>query len=456
MQKIYKLNNYGVILFFLAILGSRGIMANLIGIRVEQDSNGYRILENGFEFASLDSIFGHELRPFPINFIYGILGTDTMRILFQVSLSALSWTILAVEIRRQLRFSSLNKYLWIFLSILVFSPSLIYRDLVILPESITLSVALLAVSIALKLKHFQFKSKKYLLAFSFLLTFLVVQRPTASILLMSTLILVILGKLITGSKSIGSSNVKFYVLIFAISILGLVSNLQNNQVGWPSNFSTEYPVHKDAFVPGLQMWNDHPFYKEWRQYYTKNGLPECATDFASYSGPYEYSVGTFGGCAEANTWLQNEFWKSQLKISYQNPYLVFASSAYFGSLSFVPQPDIFILNTIGTMDFIAFPTFNLFHLDRFEGMNFLIAWNSFLLASIFLTLLLILRKRDGFSLKNFSLLYLCGLGGLSLNLLLMGLIMPSDSYRHSIPVNYLIFILLFLGLMPSKPVYKNE
>ena len=450
MQKQSRFRNYPVYFFVLGILLSRLFVYSRIGIRVEPDSNGYRVPGEGWLLPSLASIVGHELRPFPINFVYGILSNDITRILFQTSLTCFAWTFLATEIRKQMLYQSQQKYLWLFFSLLVFSPSLIYRDLVILPESITLSVTLIAISIGLKLRTLERKPKKLLTLFTLLLTFLVIQRPTLSLLSITLLILFLFGRSIQGIKEFFLQYRKISIILFFVSILGLASNLQNNHVGWPNSFASSYPVYKDAFVPGLQMWSDHPFYRDWRAAYSKNGLPSCASKFSSFPGPYEYSVESFGECEEANKWLKDNFWESQVKTLVQNPSLVMGSAIYFGILSFVPQPDIFVLEQIGFGKFFAFPTFGMFGLERLEGLNFLIAWNTFFFAFLLLFGLVVFKKQDGFSIANFTMVHTCLLIALSLNLLFMGLIMPSDSYRHAMPVNYLVLFVLYLGITPLK------
>jgi hypothetical protein len=418
-------------------------------VRTEPDSGGYRDFDR-ISSISLDLFLGREMRPFPVNSIYWFLGSDFRIVLFQVFFSAISWAYLAYTVCRRLLHPQHQKYVWIFLSILAFSPSLIYRDLVILPESLTLSVSIILFANIVKFRSASTKSQKLVISSSVLLLILAIQRPTFSILLLTLIFLFVFVGLVSKQIARIQESKVLITIVLIISISGLTFNVQNNKIGWPNTFSTSYPVYKDAFVPGLQMWEDHPNYLEWRNLYSRNGLPDCAKRYISFPGPFEYSVATFGECKEAHLWLKDRFWKAQALVVFQNPTLLLSSSGLFGALSFVPAPDLFALEKIGLYSFAKFPTFNLLGLSSLEGKNYLLSWNSFLFALFLLLFLVFINPNKKIQFKRISGSGKVVVFSLLINILFMGLIMPSDAYRHSIPLNYLLFFVLLVETLPLK------
>jgi hypothetical protein len=435
-----------IFLFLFIFLTQRFYYFSKIGVQIESDSYSYRTIRQDGRLFSFQDISSDSLRPFPVNFLYSLLINDPGRVYFQILLASLAWSLLIFTALKCLNETKHTRYVWLIGYTLSLSPALVYRDLTIMPESLTLSVTLLFITsiMIMNLK----KTYKSISFFFITLSFLVIQRPTFSLLALIFLFVLSLLKLRKGGKEFFKKNRIFLVITILISIIGLGYNTQNNQDDWPKNIASTYPVYKDAFIPGLQMWENNPFHINWREYYVENGLPECASQFSKFSGPNDYSVGVFGECQDASMWLKNEFWRIQLGAMIFEPLLVIKSIIWFGAEAFVPAPTTYRLEQLGVPSYLEFPTFEIVGMSKYGGKNYLISWNSFLFSFV-LFMYLAFRVRGYISLQKSNIEFiLAGSLALVISISFTVLIMPSDVYRHVLPMNYLLTFLLFYVLVP--------
>jgi hypothetical protein len=424
---------------------------NQIGVQTQPDSPTYRSISKQGTLFDFQNIRPDSLRPFPVNFLYAILVNDTLRILFQVLLAVFAWSVLIFSLIKCLAVGKHERYVWIFISFLAFSPALVYRDITIMPESITLSVTILFLASIVKLRlERNFDAKNYFLFFVLLL-FLVIQRPVVSVLVLLFLCFSLPLLVRKEGKNYLTRNKKILVLSMLIAIIGLTYNSQNSRDDWPKNISSTFPVYRDSITPGLQMWENNSYHSVWRDFYIKNGLPECAQNFSKYSGPWDYSIGVFGECKKANEWVGNRFWELQIKSIIEEPTLVAKTFVRFGLESLVPTPTTYRLQQMGLDTVLAeFPTFEIIGLDKLAGKNYLISWNSFLFAFIFFIYLGIRLNHYGSHQKQNLEFFAGAFFAIFSGLFLTVLIMPSDVFRTALPLNYLLVFIIFFMLLPTS------
>jgi hypothetical protein len=391
------------------------------GYFIAIDSAGYRTNTNSFGFthdlASINLI-GDSFRPFPVNFLYAIFPNDLCRIWFQLLLNYLSWILI---FRVMCRRSGSSRISLVFICSLVLYPVLVQSDLTILPESLSLSVALIIVALILGK---QLHQKRSILLIFFLVLILCIQRPTMwlTFLALSFIIFIFKARAI---KHFGKKvSLALFTICLSCSLLGALYNDHQSTSGWPKSFQSSLPVTKDGFPIGLLIWPDNPLHDSWTTELHRDGYPSCARIRSSDLGPYEYTIRVFGTCKEANTWLSKNFPSFYLTTFSHNPILVVHEILLFFPYSFVS------LSSIRHLLFAPF-------------INVGIALFPYLVM-MFLIFAIGFRRN---TLRNFSLqnqiFALAILFSMTLPIFVNTLVMPSDSFRHSEPTNILCAILIF-------------
>lgn len=403
-------------------------------IFTEPDSQGYRTFADRFGFTddlAKISLLGDSFRPFIVNTLFGALPNDTARVIFTTFFAAIAWTYLFVTFKRHL-----GGYLYYLILTFTLSPSFIYRDLVILPDGLCLSIFLLLISFAYSYL-FSTANLKLLVACVLFASILTIQRSTAWIgftVLALSFILLLRIKNNTTLRTMP-------IILLVLSFLGFSYNQYQSNHGWPDYFNTKYPITKNVFPVGLWLWQENPLNTEWKSQLTKFGLPRCAYVNNVDKGPWEYTLRAFGSCKEASSWgEQIEITIPRLIVS--NPPLIFNQIFREFPISFIPAPDPYRFANLVSVDFhpllkdLKIPIIN-----KFNGYLYLFSYNPYLLGFIIIGFNLIML-RFKISAINFPAM------GLLLfsfpPLLFNNLIMPSDSFRHNLPYSFGILFSLIL------------
>ncbi len=429
------------------------------GVFLEPDTGGYRTYEEGFGFtedlARVDFL-GDAFRPFPVNFIYAVVPSDAWRVTIQIAFGLSAWTYLLATMNN--RNKKTKSHLLLF-SLITFSPSLVYRDLCILPDSLSLSLLVLIIGLVV---HGLETSKLRRGLILFLMVILAIQRPTIWIpmILTAVALLVLTRNLFSLSKT-------FIIFSLCLSaILGCTYNTVQSERGWPKYFDTRYEVSKNAFPIGLLIWEDNIHREKWRAALTKANFPKCGELSSADKGPWEYSVRVFGNCETANTWLKQQFYRFFLNQMLTNPSLVMDQIVTEFPKAFIPSPDPYIVEDITGFTMIPdFPTFSAIGMSSLEGINYRIANNPFFIWIPFWFWYLRRRLIEK-SLNSRVLGVQLGVGlSILIGIFSNNLVMPSDTFRHNMPSNYLLLILsLFivlnygnlLNLKRKPPILTNE
>jgi hypothetical protein len=398
------------------------------------DSGGYRNKENGFNpnngLAKI-SFFGDSFRPWPVNLIYALLLNDLARAAFQICLSTLAFYLWAkfLLLRTSLYFSIL----------FIFSISLTWVciDLFILPESISISLLLISLYLILT------GTSRSLSAVATLLLFILsLQRPTLFIFLIFTSIFFFRKK-----------QKKVAAVLVLMSIIGYSYSLEVRNNGQARFFSTPHKVEAIGFPVGLLVWSDHKTHDLWRNYLYTFDPPACLGITKSDSGPYEYSTRISGECLEGSIWLRENGNNFFLLAPIRNTSAVLQDLKSGLVRLFLPTPDFY--NARDLLRFSGVPPFPIFDpvLPAWSGINYIIAWNLFLLVLSVQLLMLFSRMRRTLLLNLWHTRELSF--GLLLSSIATNYVMPSDIFRHSAPQMFGLLFILLHGL-PSRSSIRDK
>ncbi len=403
----------------------------------EPDTGGYRTFSNNFGFTNdlaKVSILGNSFRPFPVNLIYAIMPNDNFRVISQIILGAFSWSIFIILMSKDRRPHWVT---FAFAIIFTLVPGMVYRDLALLPDSISLSFFILIFSIIVCGRT---KSIPTRILIFILTAMLVIQRPTIWI---ATFLL---------GMAFGIISIKLRSKVFLcltslcliVSIFGFSYNQKQSLHGWPKYFQTEYPVTKNAFPIGLLIWKDNVLHNDWSKALKESDYPECGDILSKDPGPWEYSVRVFGNCKEASFWLSTNFYKFYLDTLIHHPRLFINQIATEFPKAFVPTPDPFVFEKISSVGWIPkIPSFDLIGLSKYSGLNYILSNNPLVFWSpIFLFLLIFNRRNIDLSKRNFYLLISVSFA-LAINIFANNIVMPSDTFRHNLPSNFGIFLMSY-------------
>jgi len=440
----------GYLLFTIIYFAPRIYTLTSHGPFTEPDSGGYRTHSNDFGFtndlAAID-FFGFTFRPFPVNILYAILPNDVIRVLIQVILGYLAWIFLLTGLNKY-KNSNLPKF--VFVITVTVSPALIYRDLCILPDSISLTMFIGL--IGLYLRELGKSTLRKILFFS-LMTMIAIQRPTLWI----TFIL-FAGALLVISRKAKIQSVNFLILTLMVaSSIGYLYNNNQSHNGWPNYFNTTYDVTKNAFPIGLVIWEDNPNRNKWISALNDFDFPACGKIKKSDAGPWEYSVRVFGECNDANDWLRDNFYRFFVVQTYRNPDLLLSQVLTEFPKAFVPSPDAFLFKSlVGSEVIPVFPTFGMAGLTRIDGWSYRIANNPFVVwAPLWILFLRRKMKNKILDKQPFVMLGVLAVPVI-IGIIVNTIVMPSDTFRHNMPANYALLVMSLILVLDAPSRSKNS
>ena len=444
MEKASKLNvkitspTIVVITFFCLYTITRLYVLFRHGPFVEPDSGGYRSNPHGFGFTqdlAKVSLIGNSFRPFPVNIFYAISPNDSVRLVLQVLLAASAWSYFIWNMK------SSGRKIWLavfFAGLFALNPGMIYRDLVLLPDSFSLSLFIFIFTLCATEK---WRSKSQKIVLLSLLLLLVIQRPT---LWISFFLFSLLLGLIAIRARDSVNKWKFATGLLILAVIGFSYNQIQSVYGWPKYFNTSYPVTKNAFPIGLLIWKDNSLNEEWEKNLFKANYPKCGEISNSDSGPWEYSVRAFGECKDASNWLTKNFNTFFLKTLFRDPGLIFKQIQIEFPHTFIPTPDAYAFDSVSKMHLIPhLPRFEYFGFPQFRGLNYILS-NNPLFFWVPLCAAIILRQRKHFrrtlgTLKTTLLISFV----FALSIMVDNILMPSDNFRHNLPLNIGILFMTY-------------
>lgn len=292
---------FGVVVSAVAFV-IRGVAALSQPAQRYPDSAGY----DSFSFLS------HTSRPWPIPFIYSLAGSDTSRVVVQVVVGTLAWASLAWVLSRPSKWQRT-----VFIATMTFglSPQIIRYDVAILSESLSISLAVLAIAATLYRSAVQSTAATTWWAIS--LTLCVLSRPAHLLIPAMCVIPVVWRFLASRGKTLSATGVGFIALLMvgaftvqqsqSLSLLNLYTVVSSRVITDDQRFDW-FVDQGMPNVAGMRQANGYD--------YVEQLPPEVAKIVALPIGQQPPTLMRVGG-VELAKWLTDNGWKTVAK------YLVF-------------------------------------------------------------------------------------------------------------------------------------
>lgn len=251
--------------------------------------------EGSVELERLSEIdlFGHSLRPWPINFFMQAFPNDQMITVFNIFIGSLAWTLLSFSISKLFQ---INLYRIIAGSVVfVFSLTVyVYSwDKFILSEPLVNSSFIIFIALLVnKLsKKISFPSDSLLVAFWLIIS---VSRPVFGLILAP---LLFIGEINYGRR------LYFKIIIVVLSCFYVIQINQNSSDKWLDFMGTSREGLSFSHLSSQEFKNKDNFVS----FAKSNGAPDCLFVPVDNSGPWNWARSYRDNCPDGVLWLKKEF-----------------------------------------------------------------------------------------------------------------------------------------------------
>ena len=440
---------------FLLIFSTRFLTwcANPRGYR-QPDSLSY-LPDSWLDFSRV-SFSGNSSRSWVVPFFYAVLPNDSTRVLAQLIIGGVVWTLVILLTIRILNNSSLQTWVIIFEIFLAISPNVIQFESVLLATSLLLYSMLIFIMILVYAIVTQTYSIRILLI-TYLVGFV-----SVSLKLINLPIVIFFAVVLTFKYFTQNSALKRVVMVGIMCLLFTQATWSglNNDKFWPNSYSgTALLWH---------LGNQSPSANEFKGYLIQSQAPECITRNAPYSDINEELTLISQNCEEAGEYLNSEIKNDFARFLVGNPKssislttlgfaIISTSSAshYGGVVTVIPESLSEMFFGGVNPDFrISGATSQSAALNQPDGNEPLwISAPSFVLLAAGVISLLAYFRRNSF---NRQLVFV--LGFLYAQIILNIVILPSEWVRQNIQFSIPLYVMssLIIALSYSSPIDERK